>query len=101
MILTQSAQIRICKPNSDGGWVNIDPLVAPCNGNGPFTFSADKASLPHPIKVANGNGCNAGIIDANLDGAALDYDGQHRDLGADPAAHCGARDHGITCQFTL
>ncbi|KAF2252852.1 hypothetical protein BU26DRAFT_547499 [Trematosphaeria pertusa] len=93
------AWIRICKPNAQNKWDNVHPLGTQCGAGHPVTFSTSQTSLNHAFKVTNGNGCD--WFSSNLDDAAMDYNGQHRDLGADPAAGCGKRDHGISCEFDL
>jgi len=90
-------QVRICRPNADGTWDDVQPLQAPCT-NSPTSLSTGKTGLHHPLSVTNGNGCDKGS--SNLNGASIAYNGQVAVLQAS-GGKCGARDHGISCEFNL
>ncbi|KAL4805769.1 hypothetical protein BDV18DRAFT_160643 [Aspergillus unguis] len=88
--------VRICLPNEDGYWENVDPIGVSCAIKGD-TISKDQTKLDADLRVVAGQGCNS-YSDA-LDGASITYKDQSINLmyGGDS---CGPRDHGITCQFS-
>ncbi|KAL4887584.1 hypothetical protein BJY04DRAFT_212614 [Aspergillus karnatakaensis] len=87
--------IRICLPNNDGTWTNVDPLGLSCAPKGD-TFSGDQTGLGADITVVGGEGCS--LTGNGLNGASISYKDQAVNLqyGGDA---CGPRSHGITCQF--
>ncbi|KAJ5294657.1 hypothetical protein N7508_009478 [Penicillium antarcticum] len=89
--------IRICLPNDDGTWSNVDPLGLNCAPKGD-TFSPGQTDLDADIRVVGGSGCSGGE-GGGLDGASINYKDQSINLqyGGDA---CGPRNHGITCQLT-
>ncbi|KAJ5543347.1 hypothetical protein N7535_005775 [Penicillium sp. DV-2018c] len=88
--------IRICLPNDDGTWTDVEPLGLNCAPKGQ-TFSPKETKLKADLNVVGGSGCT-GNEDAGLDGASITYKDQKINLqhGGDA---CGPRNHGITCQF--
>ncbi|KAJ5748332.1 uncharacterized protein N7511_010028 [Penicillium nucicola] len=78
--------IRICLPNDDGTWSNVDPLELNCAPKGD-TFSPDKTHLGADIRIVGGGGCSGGEH-GGLDGASINYKDQSINLqyGGDASA---------------
>ncbi|KAL4887585.1 hypothetical protein BJY04DRAFT_212615 [Aspergillus karnatakaensis] len=71
--------IRICKPNSSGGWDNVQPLGIPCSTAGAKTFSTGQTGLQADFKVGLGSSCGSGA----LRGAYFEYKSVFIDLAGD------------------
>ncbi|KAI0096633.1 hypothetical protein GGR51DRAFT_543085 [Nemania sp. FL0031] len=90
--------IRVCQPETDGDWSEVDPIQTPCTADPSTTIPKEATGLEEDLIVTNGNGCDSGS--SNLDGASIAYGDQIAVLDGS-AGKCGDRDHGISCEFDL